>query len=143
MPSELDETDRAILDMLKRDARRSFTEIGNQLKLSEGAIRRRVKNLIDRGVIKSFTIEVERGYQLRAFTFISVNPAVPTPKVVDKLIKISGVEMVYEITGEYDALVLISVLNMPELNKCIEEIRNIEGVKDTNTVIILRQLRNE
>ncbi|MDJ0270124.1 MAG: Lrp/AsnC family transcriptional regulator [Aigarchaeota archaeon] len=141
MSAELDELDHAILEILKKDSRKSFTEIGSQLNLSEGAIRRRVKSLIERGVIKAFTIEVERGHHVRAFTFLSVDPSVPTPKVADALTKIAGVETVYEITGEYDAVALISVPSMQELNKCIEAIRNIEGIRDTNTIMILRQLR--
>jgi len=143
MPPQLNDVDMKILDILRKDARKSFTDIAKQLKLSEGAVRRRVRSLTQRGVIKSFTIEVERGYQLRAFTMISVDPATPTPKVADNLIRLNGVETVYEVTGESDAIVLISAQTMPELNRCIEAIRNTPGVRDTNTTIILRSVRAE
>jgi len=139
---EIDEKDRAILEILRKDARKSFIEIAQQLNMSEAAVRRRVKNLVERGVIKAFTIEVNRGYEVSAFTFISVDPSIPTPEISDKLIKVKGVEKVYEITGEYDAVALISVKSMSELNKCIEEIRHIAGVRETNTTIILRQTKS-
>jgi DNA-binding Lrp family transcriptional regulator len=137
----VDEIDRAIIRILSKDARRNFTDIGKELKLSEGAVRRRVKNLIEKGIIRSFTIEVERGYQVKAFTFVSVNPNTPTPTVAEALRRVKGVEAVYEITGQYDVAALIAVSDMAELNKSIEDIRHIPGVRDTNTSIVLRQHR--
>ncbi|WP_255496363.1 AsnC family transcriptional regulator, partial [Candidatus Nitrosotalea sp. FS] len=52
-----DKTDDTIIEMLKKDSRQSFVEIGEKLGLSESAVRRRVKNLTDGGTIKKFTIE--------------------------------------------------------------------------------------
>ncbi|GBC68495.1 Leucine-responsive regulatory protein [archaeon HR01] len=141
MKAVVDEVDRAIIKILMRDGRRSFTDIGKELRLSEGAVRRRVKNLVDKGVIKSFTIDVERGYMVKAFTFVSVNPSTPTPQVAEALRKVYGVEDIYEITGQYDVVALLAVSDMVELNKGIEEIRHIPGVRDTNTSIILRHLK--
>ncbi|MDW7978659.1 MAG: Lrp/AsnC family transcriptional regulator [Candidatus Caldarchaeum sp.] len=141
MSTSIDETDRAIIEILKRDARKSFTDIAKMLNLSEGAVRRRVKNLVDKGVIKSFTVKLAKEYSVTAVTFVSVSPAVPTPEVADKLIKIEGVEEVYEITGAIDVMTVISVPTMTDLNKVIEEIRNINGVSETNTSIVLRVLK--
>lgn len=139
--SEMDDTDKEILEILKKDSRKSFIDIGKRLKLSEGAVRRRVRNLVKRGIIKSFTIEVGYEYQLKALTFVSVDPSVPTPKVSNSLVKLNGVEAVYEITGEYDIVAIMAVHSMAQLNKCIEGIRNIQGVKETNTMIILRSVK--
>ena len=140
---ELDEKDKAILEILKRDSRKSFIDIGNILNMSEAAVRRRIKNLVDKGIIKSFTIEIERGYQVKALTFLSIDPNTPSTEIINKLMKVKGIETIYEITGEYDAVAMIEVPDMHELNRCIEAIRNIPGVKETNTAIILRQTRVE
>lgn len=137
----IDDVDRKIIELLKKDARRKYTEIAEILNISEGAVRQRVKNLVEKGVIKSFTIEVERNYAVKAVTFVSVHPSTPTPVVADKLVKINGVEEVYEITGARDVMAIISVPSMSDLNKTIEEIRNIPGVNETNTSIVLRQVR--
>jgi DNA-binding Lrp family transcriptional regulator len=53
---------------------------------------------------------------------------------------LNGVEIIYEITGQYDIAVIISATTISEINNCIDEIRKIDGVADTNTVIILRTL---
>jgi DNA-binding Lrp family transcriptional regulator len=55
--------------------------------------------------------------------------------------KLGGVEVVYEITGQYDIAAIIAAPAIAEINKCIDDIRKIEGVSDTNTVIILKTMR--
>ena len=137
---ELDDIDVKILEILKEDSRIPFVKLGEMIGLSEAAARRRVKSLIDAGVIKRFTIDVELG-GASAITLLSVSPSVPTPIVSQKLKELKGVETVYEITGQYDIAVIISAPNIAEINRCIDEIRRIEGVGNTNTVIILRALR--
>ena len=47
-----DKIDSRILEILRNDARESFVEIGKKLKLSESAIRRRVKTMLDGGTIE-------------------------------------------------------------------------------------------
>ena len=54
----LDDVDLRIIDLLKQNSRMSFIEIGKRVGLSEGAVRRRVKLLVEKGVIKRFTIEL-------------------------------------------------------------------------------------
>ena len=55
----LDEKDEKILHMLSDDSRLLWKEIGGSLGISANAARRRVLNLIDSGIIKRFTIEIE------------------------------------------------------------------------------------
>ena len=55
-----DKTDEKILEFLQKDSRESFVEIGKKLKLSESAIRRRVKNMVDNGVIDTNTVIILR-----------------------------------------------------------------------------------
>jgi Lrp/AsnC family transcriptional regulator of lysine biosynthesis len=52
--------------------------------------------------------------------------------------KIPNVENVYEVTGQYDIVAVVSAMNIAEVNECIEKIRRVEGVTNTNTMIILR-----
>ncbi len=137
----LDEKDRKILDILKEDARRSFVDIAQAVNLSEPAVRRRIKNLVDEGVIRRFTVETEIGQGASAITLISVNPAVPTAEISAKLLKMEGVDVVYEITGQYDIAVIVSGSSIASINKSIDDIRRLEGVGNTNTVIILKTLR--
>ena len=136
-----DKPDDKIIGFLRDDARESFVEIGKKLKLSESAIRRRVKNLVDSGVIEKFTVEMGETNTTSAIVLISVDSATDTSKVSTKLTKLEDVKTVYEITGQYDISVIIRSGNIAEINICIDELRKIQGVIDTNTVIILRTIR--
>ncbi|HXG06833.1 MAG TPA: HTH-type transcriptional regulator LysM [Nitrososphaera sp.] len=141
MSSNIDETDEKIIRILQADSRKAFVEIANEIGLSESAVRRRVKNLVDSGVIKRFTIELGASDKTSAITLISVTSTADTSAVSNKLMKLGGVEVVYEITGQYDIAAIITAPAIAEINKCIDDIRKIEGVSDTNTVIILKTMR--
>jgi DNA-binding Lrp family transcriptional regulator len=71
---------------------------------------------------------------------ISVDSTTDTSKVSEKLAKLEGVKTVYEITGQYDIITVISATNISEINNSIDALRKIPGVIDTNTVIILRKV---
>ncbi|MGI0058046.1 MAG: HTH-type transcriptional regulator LysM [Nitrosarchaeum sp.] len=135
-----DKIDEKIINFLKEDSRESFVDIGKKLKLSESAVRRRVKNLVDSGTIKRFTVEVGEENATSAIVLISVDSATDTSKVSEKLVKLEGVKTVYEITGQYDIITIISATNISEINNSIDALRKIPGVTDTNTVIILRKV---
>ena len=135
-----DKIDEKILEFLQKDSRESFVEIGKKLKMSESAVRRRVKNMVDNGIIEKFTVQVGEANSTSAIVLISVDSSVDTAKVSTKLTKLSDVKTVYEITGQYDICVIISAQNITEINKCIDDLRKIPGVIDTNTVIILRTI---
>ncbi|HJM14680.1 MAG TPA: Lrp/AsnC family transcriptional regulator [Candidatus Nitrosopelagicus sp.] len=136
-----DKIDDKIIGFLRDDARESFVEIGKKLKLSESAVRRRVKNLVDNKVIEKFTVQMGESNTTSAIVLISVDSATDTSKVSIKLTKLEAVKTVYEITGQYDISVIIRAANISKINGCIDELRKIQGVIDTNTVIILRTIR--
>jgi len=135
-----DNTDQKIIEYLKENSRESFVDIGKKLKLSESAIRRRVKNLVESGAIKKFTLEMGEENSTSAIVLVSVDSATDTSKVSLKLAKLKGVKTVYEITGQYDITTIISAPNIADINNSIDALRKITGVVDTNTVIILRKI---
>jgi DNA-binding Lrp family transcriptional regulator len=135
-----DKVDEKIIGYLKEDSRESFVDIGKKLKLSESAVRRRVKNLVDSGTIKKFTLEIGEENTTSAIVLVSVDSAMDTSKVSLKLAKLEGVKTVYEITGQYDITTIMSATSIGEINSSIDALRKIPGVVDTNTVIILRKI---
>jgi len=138
--SKDNEFDQRILEILRIDSRKSFVDIGKELGLSESAIRRRIKNLTDNGTISRFTIEENSSKKTRAITLLSVSSTTDTNSFAYKLQDIEGVKVIYEITGQYDVAVIISADSINEINRSIDEIRRIQGVSNTDTVIILRTL---
>jgi DNA-binding Lrp family transcriptional regulator len=135
----LDDRDEKILELLKDDGRASYMDIGKRVGLSEGAVRKRIKAMVESGTISKFTVQLGFTKGAKAMTLVSVNPRLPTSVVSENLKKIPGVEIVYEVTGQYDIAAVISTLNVADVNQCVEEIRTVKGVSNTNTMIVLRQ----
>ncbi|MEM2967748.1 MAG: Lrp/AsnC family transcriptional regulator [Candidatus Bathyarchaeia archaeon] len=134
----MDDKDRQILQLLKQDSRAGYAAIGKQVGLSEGAVRKRIKELVHAGVIRKFTVKIGVAEGAEAITLLATDPALPTQEVSKKIREIPNVETVYEVTGEYDIVAVISGMNVVEVNECVEKIRRVEGIMKTNTMIVLR-----
>ena len=136
----MDEKDKQIIKMLKNDSRAGYGDIGEKIGLSEGAVRKRIKTLSDEGVIRKFTVKIGLVEGAQAITLLATNPSHPTQEVSKKIQDIQNVETIYEVTGEYDIVAVISGMNVMEVNECVEKIRRVEGVMKTNTMIVLRSI---
>lgn len=134
----LDEIDIKILSMLRENARIPYTEMAKELKLSESAIRKRINRLAKAGVIRRFTIDYSISNEIRAIILVKTQPPTPVPEVSKNLIKVPCTDRLYEITGEYDIVVVGVTTDIPSLNKCIDDIRNTKGVASTNSMVVLR-----
>lgn len=134
-----DELDRKLLDMLRSDARKSFIEIAKELGVSEATVRRRVKRLVDSGVIRRFTIELGRSGGANAITLVAVEPGAQIQEIAGRIKAIDGVERIYEITGQYDMAIFVHGDGIADVNSTIDRIRSMDGVVGTNTIIILKE----
>ena len=67
----MDDLDRRILSILRRDARTPYTEIADRVGTSEGTVRNRVDRMTDEGVIERFTVATRTG-NVKAMIEISV-----------------------------------------------------------------------
>lgn len=134
----MDVKDKEIIKILKDDGRAGYVDIGKKIGLSEGAVRKRIQTLTDSGTIRKFTIKVGVTEGAEAIVLLAINPAYPTQEVSKKIQTIPNVETIYEVTGEYDIIVIIGGMNVNEVNECIDIIRRVEGIMKTNTMIILR-----
>ena len=141
MSDNVNEIDGRIIRILQADSRRAFVDIANEIGLSESAVRRRIKNLVDKTIIKRFTIELGASNKTSAITLISVASSADTSAVSNQLMNLNGVKVVYEITGQYDIAAILAAPAIFDINKCIDDIRKIEGVSDTDTVIILKTMQ--
>jgi len=136
----MDDKDREILKILKDNGRASFIDIGKKVGLSEGAVRKRIKTLMEAEVIRKFTAKIGVVEGAEAVTLLAISPSLPTQEVSRRLREIPNVETIYEVTGEYDIIAVIGGMNVVEVNECIEKIRRVEGITKTNTMIVLRSL---
>ena len=142
----LDAVDLKILQKLQRDARASFKKIAGEIGVSEATVFVRVKKLQRNGVIKGFKAIVDPkavGKMLTAIVLVRANPKV-YPGMLDAIKKLDEVYEVYDVTGEYYAILKIRTTGTEELSKIIDtEIGLIDGILGTETIIVLRVLKEE
>jgi Lrp/AsnC family transcriptional regulator for asnA, asnC and gidA len=143
--AELDEVDRKILRDLQHDGRSSFKKIGEDAGVSEATVFVRVKKMQDKGVIKSFEAIIEPkavGKMLTAIVLVRADPKA-YPGMLDALKKLDDVYEIYDVTGQYYSILKIKTTGTDELSKIILEIGNINGVAGTETMIVLRIVKEE
>jgi len=97
--------------------------------LLEGAVRKRIKAMVDSGIISKFTVQLGFTKGAKAMALVSVNPQLPTSSVSRNLKKIPGIEVVYEVTGQYGIAAVVSTLNIAEVNRSMERICSIKELQ--------------
>jgi DNA-binding Lrp family transcriptional regulator len=134
----IDHLDDKIIEILKKDSRRPFVEIANELEVSEGTIRSRVKKLFEEGIIQAFTIKTS-SKNVKALVEVKIDVNVNTSDIANQIASFEGVSEVYEVTGEEDIVAIIDVTSSPQLNEIIERIRRYDNVESTRTRLILKE----
>ena len=76
---------------------------------------------------------------INALIMLEVESHIFTALVVRTLRGFNNVSRVYEISGDYDITAMINVENIVALNNMIDQIRNVRGVKRTDTRIVLKR----
>jgi DNA-binding Lrp family transcriptional regulator len=122
---------------LRENSRVPHTTIAEFLGISESTVRNRIRKMTDSGIIKRFTIEtIEEG--IKAIVLIEVSVSTPSPQIAENISKMKGVELVYETSGQYDISAIISEPDISSLNRSIDEVRNLNGITNTNSLIVLK-----
>ena len=129
----MDEKDWAIIDILRRNARTSNSDIGRELNVSEGTIRKRIQKLLEEGAIKKFTV-VLRNEGVEGMILIRTDPK----RAKELLDFITGrFDEVYEFSGRFDLAIRVNCKSLEELNKIVDDLREMDGVRNTDTIIRL------
>ncbi len=142
---ELDATDRAILEELRRDARASMTMLAEAVHISRAGAHARVKRLRDAGVITGFTVRtdpVRVGQHASAYVTLSVEqPA--WQEVRARLMRIPEVEHIALVGGEFDVLLLVRARDNRDLRRVVlEEVQGIPSVRTSRTLLIFEDFPN-
>jgi len=127
----MDDTDVKILGLLRDNSRMKNTEIARHVGLTERAVRARIEKLVREGVIRKFTIETSP-IGVEGIVLIGANIG-RTAAVKERARQISN--SVFECSGEYDVAVRLRADSLDELNKRVDELRSLQGVVKTLTLI--------
>ena len=132
----MDELDREILSLLRRDARTPYTEIADCIGTSEGTVRNRVEQLVERGIIERFTVATRTG-NVRAMIEIGVDVNVETVGLTGEFAEWEAVDFVWQVSGEADIVLVVDTADTKQLNDLITRARDLEEVVSTKTRLIL------
>jgi Lrp/AsnC family transcriptional regulator for asnA, asnC and gidA len=138
----LDDTSKAIIEQLQLDGRRSYAAIGKAVGLSEAAVRQRVQRLTEAGVMQvvAVTDPLELGFDRQAM--IGINAEGALEPIADELAKMDEVEYVVITAGSFDLLAEVLCESDEHLLRVLSErIRQIEGVKATETFVYLKLVK--
>lgn len=131
--------DRRILLALREDARRSNRQLARELDVAATTVGNRLADLEARGVIRGYRADIDYrrlGLGLVAVTRIKARGEA-LPAIVESLTSHPSLTHVYEITGEFDVMVIGRFADESEMNREIKRMLSMPGIEGTNTSIVL------
>ena len=141
----LDELDVAILRRLNVDARKSFRDIARELRVSISTVSNRVKRLEHEGIVLGYIPvldEKKLGYDVLAVIGIRISKG-KLLEVQRKIGREDKVVDVYDVTGEYDSVIIARFKNTKELDAFIKRLVAMENVERTYTQVVLNVVKQE
>src|SRR3989339_155378 len=139
----LDILDKQILNYLVKDARKPFTEIARECKVSGAAIHQRVQRLFEAGIISGSQFMLNpKGLHYMTCAFIGIQVNLITTKSHEKVFsliqQVPEIVECHHISGKYSLLLKIYTRNNEHLKKIIiEKIQSIPEIVSTETFISL------
>ena len=137
---ELDATDLEIIELLREDARRTFSDIAERVSLSAPAVKRRVDRLEREGFITGYTVRVDHaklGQPLQAFTELRFAGNARVEEIAGIGGDIPEVQTIFTTAGDPDALAWIRVRDVEDLKRVIDLLRRSGRVTGTKTLMVL------
>jgi DNA-binding Lrp family transcriptional regulator len=132
----MDDLDRRILGILRRDSRTPYTEIADRVGTSEGTVRNRVERLVDEGIIERFTVATRTG-NVKSMIEVSVAVDVDTTDVSARMAEWNEVDFVWQVSGEADIVMIVDAADTQAVNDLITKARDLDEVENTKTRLIL------
>ena len=141
----MDKLDFNIILSLNSNGRKSFRHIAKELKVSLSTISNRVKRLEEEGIIERYIPVINKekiGYDLTAIINVKLTHG-KLIEVQEKISKDNHVSAVYDITGDWDSLIIAHFKDRRELNNFIKKILSMDYVERSNTQLVLNIVKNE
>ncbi|KXA99125.1 hypothetical protein AKJ40_03890 [candidate division MSBL1 archaeon SCGC-AAA259M10] len=134
----MDEINRKILNILRKNSRTPYVDIAERLEISEGTVRNRVKKMQSEGIIDRFTIELGEAETARAFVMVNLSTDTDISELVKKFPEDSDT---FEVAGDYDLIAEIRRKNTSKINEAVDAIRSLNGLTSTKTYMVLNKPR--
>ncbi len=138
----LDDVSKRIIEELQRDGRRSYAALAKSVGLSEAAVRQRVQRLLDSGVMQIVAITDPKTVGFARQAMIGIHADGDIREIAQSLAKLPELEYVVVCGGRFDLLAELVCEDDEHLLELLNgAVRSIPGVRDTETFIYLRLIK--
>ena len=141
----LDEIDRKIIRVLEKDARTSLRKISELVDVSLGTVSNRVKKMERNGVIMGYSVILnpdEIGWELNVVIGLRIQKG-RLIEIQEKIAKDSRVHGVYDVTGDFDSMVIARAKNRKDLDDLSKNVLSIDGVERSITHLVLNTVKEK
>ena len=139
LPLKLDRKDFALLEALLRNASQRLEDLARLVHLAPSSVHDRLRRLEREGIIKKWTVELDApalGFGVLAF--IGIRATRPCSELLAPLREISSIEECHSVAGELSMVLKVRVADTPTLLDLSERLRQIPGIEQTETTIVLK-----
>lgn len=141
----LDEIDKKIIKVLQDDARTSLRKISELVKVSLGTVSNRVKKMEKNGVIKGYSVILDPdqiGWELNVVIGLRIQKG-RLIEIQEKIATDSRVHGVYDVTGDFDSMVIARAKNRKDLDDLSKNVLSIDGVERSITHLVLNTVKEK
>ncbi len=131
--------DARILEVLQRDGRRPYADLGADVGMSGPSAHERVKKLESRGVITGYAAIVDPravGYDVLAFSWITQAPGTVARDLTESFAAIPEIEECHHISGEADYLIKVRARDTRDLERVLRRVQTTQDVFQTETDVV-------
>lgn len=146
MLPKVDQVDCEIILHLIDNARKPFTEIAKELLVSTGTVHQRVRKMEKAGVINGYSLSINYqkfGYALTVYVGIFVQTGHSAMKVIERLVKVPEITVADLAAGTYSVFCKLRCRDTLHAKDVLFQMQDIEGVKGTETMIMLEERLND
>ena len=141
----LDDLDKKIVELLIKNARMSYSEIGQKTGISRVAVKMRVQAVEKRGIIEEYTAVInpqKLGGAVSCYFEIETLPKALN-EVAEKLRMNDTVTQIYRVSGKSKLHVHAVASSNEEMEEFISQvIDRLEGVKECSSNVIFSRIKD-
>ena len=141
----IDNLDEKILNIILDDSRLSYRQIAKKLNTSVATIMNHIKKMEKDKTIKRFTADIEYyniGFDIKVIIQLRISKG-KLFEVENKIAKDKSVFAVYDVTGDYDAILIARFKTRQALDKFLKKIQTFDFIERTHTSFILNTIKEE
>ena len=141
----MDDIDKKIIKVLENDARTSLRKISELVDVSLGTVSNRVKRMERNGVIRGYSVILDPdkiGWELNVVIGLRIQKG-RLIEIQERIAKDSRVHGVYDVTGDFDSMVIARAKNRKDLDDLSKNVLSIDGVERSITHLVLNTVKEK